>query len=126
MKIEWIQAWILNEITFFISILKTPKYFLELEHKNTQSRFCRWWHQRWVFRWLKWHNEGDYETVDGDSQEVAHEENGVEPKNLWVEVISGNRLLVNRLTIEYSEPKLKKQEIEVEIKDDYVESEVQF
>ncbi|XP_058784810.1 uncharacterized protein LOC131659670 [Vicia villosa] len=71
--------------------------------------------------------DGEFETLDGKSDlEIKTKGDALSEQKLWVDVISGNRLPDNGITIAYSAPKIVEGEIEVEIEAEDVQSKVKF
>ncbi|XP_058762881.1 uncharacterized protein LOC131636267 [Vicia villosa] len=68
--------------------------------------------------------QADVVTASTGSQNKGEE--AAEKQKLWVDVISGNRLPTNGLTIEFSAPKYVEGEFEVEIEEADMESELLF
>lgn len=53
-------------------------------------------------------------------------EENKEPRKLWIDVLSKNRIQVNGMDIEYVAPKLVNGEIEIEIEEEDIVSEIKF
>ncbi|CAI8608621.1 unnamed protein product [Vicia faba] len=65
-------------------------------------------------------------TATLDVNEVINQKVGEEPKKLWVDVISGNRILSNGAAIEYFSLKIVEGEIEVEIEEEDILDDLKY